>query len=83
MTSTEDLGYQAHLAAVARIEALHAAEFEDGPEVEEAFAPYCGCLDCMVREALDAAWPFMAQLAITEHEQTIKAAVEKLDGLNG
>lgn len=28
--------------------------------------PYCGCDTCTVREVLDAAWPFLKELALME-----------------
>lgn len=37
--------------------------FEHQPERDELAGPFCGCLTCEVREALDAAWPFLQRLA--------------------
>ena len=36
---------------------------EDMPVSPELAGPYCGCVTCMVREVLHAAWPFAYQLA--------------------
>lgn len=35
----------------------------DHPEWDEVSAPYCGCDTCIVREVIDAAWPYLKQLA--------------------
>jgi hypothetical protein len=36
----------------------------EGPdEDDETVGAYCGCYTCMVREALDAAWPYLYRLA--------------------
>lgn len=58
----------AHRAAAAHLEGCEAAlwaEEDDGEGIESpAFAPYCGCYDCQVREVLLAAWPHLRQLAL-------------------
>lgn len=38
-------------------------------EGQEPCAPFCGCDTCIVREVLDAAWPFMLELAREEARQ--------------
>jgi hypothetical protein len=32
-------------------------------DADETVGAYCGCRTCMVREALDAAWPYLYRLA--------------------
>lgn len=39
---------------------------EDPPEGVELAGPYCGCSTCLVREVLDAARPYFADLARAE-----------------
>lgn len=57
---TIDHATAAHAAAMTRLEALEL----DDPELEtDNAAPYDGCLDCIVREALDAAMPHLIALA--------------------
>ena len=34
------------------------------PEWSEISAPFCGCDTCIVREVIDAAWPYLKQLAL-------------------
>lgn len=36
----------------------------DHPEWDEVSAPFCGCDTCIVREIIDAAWPYLRQLAL-------------------
>lgn len=36
----------------------------DRPEWDDISAPYCGCDTCIVREVIDAAWPYLKQLAL-------------------
>ena len=36
---------------------------QDHPEWDEISAPYCGCDTCIVREVIDAAWPYLKRLA--------------------
>lgn len=55
-----DWGEIAHHAAVARIEALYEAELGDGEYPEDVADPFCGCLDCLVRETLHAAFPILS-----------------------
>lgn len=49
-----DVGKQAHDAAVRHLEAC----FED-PAYDGVMAGFCGCLDCIVREVLFAAYPIL------------------------
>ena len=65
-----DYGYEAHRAAKERWQQLHEALSieESGGEPdwpEDMVAPYDGCEDCVIREILTAAWPFL-QLAQEE-----------------
>lgn len=34
----------------------------DTPPISPAFAPFCECDTCVVREVLQVAWPFLKQL---------------------
>jgi len=66
-----DYGHEAHQAAVQRWEQLHdalyAEECGEEPEwPEDMTAPYDGCEDCIVREILTAAWPFLRLAALEE-----------------
>lgn len=36
----------------------------DHPEWDEIAGPYCGCNTCIVREILDAAWPYLREIAL-------------------
>ncbi len=58
-----DYGYEAHAAAVERLNALDGMEDMEGgedPGLEPApTEPFCGCTDCIVRETLVAAWPII------------------------
>jgi hypothetical protein len=73
MTATE-LERKIQQAAEARLaycgEVLFAEENDEEPgppgEDQEPCAPYCGCDTCIVREVLDAAWPYMLELARLE-----------------
>lgn len=35
----------------------------DHPEWDDIAGPFCGCDTCVVREVLDAAWPYLKELA--------------------
>ncbi len=65
-----DWGQQAQAAAEKRLAYCNALEWDsddmEGIEVSEPCAPYCGCDTCVVREILDAAWPFLLQAAKEE-----------------
>lgn len=46
-------------------------------------APYCGCTTCVVREIIDAAWPFLSVLAVEQYQLAmndpeVKAQIEAL-----
>ena len=65
-----DYGYEAHRAAIKRWEELEEARYaEESGEVEpewpeDMLSHYCGCEDCVVRELLHAAWPFLRLAAL-------------------
>jgi hypothetical protein len=43
------------------------ADLDDLPEpAEQPCGPFCGCDTCIVREVLDAAWPYLLELAREE-----------------
>lgn len=74
MNESADYGARAHRAAERRVELafllMAAGEGDDDIEPgllaeaeDEPYAgPFCGCLTCVIREALDAALPEMALL---------------------
>jgi len=66
------LADKAGVAALDRIErAYHELMNEDdyeGPGSPPC-APFCGCMTCMVREILDAAYPYLREAARLEIEQ--------------
>ena len=64
---------QAQRAAEDRLEACNdmlwaeedgEPDWRDHPEWDAISAPYCGCDTCVVREVIDAAWPYLKQLAL-------------------
>ena len=67
-----DYGHEAHMAAKARWEQLEDALCaEESGEVEpewpeDMLSHYCGCEDCVIRELLHAAWPFLKLAALEE-----------------
>jgi hypothetical protein len=50
---------------------------------EQLAAPYCGCATCVVREVIDAAWPFLAVLAMEQYaaamaDPEVRAQIEEM-----
>jgi len=45
---------------------------DDGwlPEWDDLAGPFCGCDTCVVREVLDAAWPYIYELALQRIENS-------------
>lgn len=46
-------------------------------------APYCGCITCVVREVIDAAWPYLSVYAVMQYQDAmsdpeVRAQVDKL-----
>jgi hypothetical protein len=37
----------------------------------ELAAPYCGCTTCVVREVIDAAWPYLSLLAVEQFRDAL------------
>lgn len=66
-----ELEKRAQQRAEMRLEMAHAILLDENDEEplpmdhegDELAGPFCGCLTCEVREALDAAWPFLQRLA--------------------
>lgn len=62
--SGDDVGLEAHRAAVAHLnacwEALSAEEAGRPDVISPASEPFDGCQDCEVREVLHAAWPILS-----------------------
>lgn len=80
---TRDFGLEAHQAAERRLDDLgewndhweehcgDECDCPDGPPPEPEMAgPFCGCQTCVVREALDAAWPILLEAARLEVNPT-------------
>jgi len=68
---SRDYGHEAHQAAKARWqqldEALYVENSGEEPEwPEDMTFPYDGCEDCVIREILHAAWPFLEPAAQEE-----------------
>lgn len=70
---SDELETNIQRAAERRLAYCHASAFEeDIPEElqdEQPLAPFCGCDTCIVREVIDAAWPFVMELARDEIRQ--------------
>lgn len=66
----EDLQHEAQQAAELRlmtaVDMLMSGDDEWQPEWDDLAGPFCGCDTCVVREVLDAAWPFMRRIALME-----------------
>lgn len=60
--SDGDLELRAQEAAELRISDLWAYENDELDEEPDSAGPFCGCLTCEVREILDAAYPYLAEL---------------------
>jgi len=67
-----DLQHDAQQAAELRlltaVDMLMADSAEWQPEWDDLAGPFCGCDTCVVREVLDAAWPFLRQVAILQEQ---------------
>lgn len=74
MDNVELLTRHAHDAAVARVEDAHVRLDREMSGDDDAWdgyplaVPFDGCLTCIVREALDAAWPLLRAAALAEAE---------------
>jgi hypothetical protein len=58
----ERLSQNAQRAAEARLFDCFDGLYDD-ESGDSAVGPFCGCYTCIVREVLDAAWPWMFQAA--------------------
>jgi len=63
-----DLQHDAQQAAELRlmtaVDMLMSDDSDWQPEWDDLAGPFCGCDTCVVREVLDAAWPFLRQVAL-------------------
>jgi hypothetical protein len=73
MNNRDDLSMLAQRSAEERLHLAADLLFEENDGLADehpAYAvlagPYCGCDTCVVREVLDAAWPFLKQIALME-----------------
>lgn len=64
LARTLDLERAAQRAAERRIHQAQDTLEDEDAEAPDLAGAYCGCLTCDVREALDAAWPFLYRIAI-------------------
>lgn len=68
----EALAERAQAASEARLERAYYELHEDPDEYEgdgsDTFAPFCGCLTCVVREVIDAAYPYVREAARLEFD---------------
>lgn len=67
----DQLAESASDAALLRLErAYHELMYEDEYDGRGSppLAPFCGCFTCMVREVLDAAYPYLREAARLEVE---------------
>lgn len=39
---------------------------------EQLAGPFCGCMTCVVREVISAAWPYLSVLAVEQFQQAMK-----------
>lgn len=74
-----DLAHSAQEAAYERLEAGELVlMYEDNQDdeidaetyrkaAESLSAPFCGCMTCVVREVISAAWPYLAVLAVEQY----------------
>lgn len=62
--TTSELEQAAQKAAEARLGAATEALFDERDTPIDLAGPYCGCDTCVVREVIDAAWPYLRQLAL-------------------
>ena len=64
-----DYGLEAQRAAEEHLSLCLEAEWDE--EVDDpSSAPFCGCLTCIVREVLHAAWPVLEQAFTDEYPAT-------------
>lgn len=70
--TVDELEESMQRAAERRLAMANDSLFDEGDDLAplELAGAYCGCDTCVVREVLDAAWPFMYRLA---HEDGISA----------
>lgn len=69
--TTYELEQAAQKAAEARLAAATEVLFDESDLPVELAGPYCGCDTCIVREVIDAAWPYLKELAaVVEQEDT-------------
>ena len=71
-----DLLHKAHHTAEKHLDECYEALVDETFEVEEAvespaFAPFCGCNTCVVREVLTVAYPILRQAAVEELRQVV------------
>lgn len=45
------------------MDSVYAEDLDDIDGEAELSAPFCGCTTCVVREILDAAWPYLYEMA--------------------
>lgn len=56
-----------HLEAIYEFEETYLEEYPNGDVMESpSVGPWCGCLTCVVRETLHAAWPSLREAARIE-----------------
>lgn len=79
-----NLEREAQKAAEQRLSDAHErfyAEQEDGLDVWEGWegGAFCGCDTCIVREVIDAAWPYLERLGhvLRDSEQRAELEVEE------
>lgn len=70
MNKNEELQVLAQRSAEERIGLATDLLFNEDDETHPGYSflagPYCGCDTCIVREVLDAAWPFLKEIALME-----------------
>lgn len=77
----DDLEHEAQQAAEHRLRVCATVLFEDETDedivpsdaADQLAGPYCGCDTCVVREVVDAAWPWLYRLA--HHPDTVPPAL--------
>lgn len=70
-----DFGLEAQRAAEAHLGAVY-DDFLDHDANDVAFAPFCGCDTCIVREILSVAWPILLEAAKEELADRVGAEQE-------
>lgn len=68
---SRDYGKEAQAAAEAHLDAVYEYAFDNSdPDAEDpAYAPFCGCQTCVVREVLASAWPVIEEWAKSMDEE--------------